>query len=292
MTISHQRGSRATKVAIALALLGAIAAPSPSVLAHTAAPAEDDADADARARARAFVEQGARLYDEGKYDEALVAFQDAAASYGSPDFQFNIGLCHERLGHYDAAIAAFEVYLRNKPDASDRVGVEHRLELLRNLAKPPTDRTPPTVRTPPPTVVGRPDVARPRSDIRPQTDTGGARAGRGLTAAGGTLVATGVLVGVAGGVGFGVLAADRTRKVRDVVDRDNPSGLSLANTETLAREGDRYRALQLASLGVGVAIVGAGVALLVTGRRRARNIGTANVAAGRGFAIVGLRGEF
>ena len=66
--------------------------------------------------------------------DALASFQDAAATYASPDLHFNMGLCHERLGEYAAALRSFEAYLRNKPDAPDRASVEHRIELLGELA--------------------------------------------------------------------------------------------------------------------------------------------------------------
>ncbi len=92
--------------------------------------------------ARRRVAQGQALYEQAEYEEALVAFQDAAAAYASPDFQFNIGLCYERLGETTSAIRAFEAYLRNKPDARDKASVEHRIEELRaeldRVANPPT----------------------------------------------------------------------------------------------------------------------------------------------------------
>ena len=222
-------------------------------VAQTQVPVEEDG----RALAKRKVLEGQELYEQARYEEALVAFQDAAAAYASPDFQFNIGLCHERLGEPQAAIRAFEAYLRNKPDASDRASVEHRIEQL--YAELDARSAPPTpVETAPPSspVEDAPVEEKPH---------------RPLVVAGSVLLGFGVAAMVGGGIGFGVPAGRRADRVDDVLTLDNPEDLSRAQSEQIAAQGDRFRTLQVASLAVGGALSVAGVVVLARGlQRRAR----------------------
>ncbi len=81
--------------------------------------------------ARAHFLSGQSYYDEARYLDALHEFHEAYAISHRPGFLYNIGVCEERLGHSDAAIAAFEQYLREAPSAPDRATVEERLRNLR-----------------------------------------------------------------------------------------------------------------------------------------------------------------
>lgn len=238
---------------------------------------------DAIAVAKAKVLEGQTLYDHAQYEAALAAFQDAAAAYASPDFQFNIGLCYERLGESNAAIRAFETYLRNDPDASDRASVEHRVAQLRRGL---TARSPLTT-TPPATVVRAASSPQPRVvpvDI-PLAPRGGGR----LVAAGAALVGIGASLAVGGGIGFGIPATNRARRVEDVLVGGNPQQLTKDETTELAREGDRHRWLQISAVGIGVLGAVVGAALLAKGAKRKRTLG-GNV--GRSSAAVTWRLRF
>jgi tetratricopeptide (TPR) repeat protein len=81
--------------------------------------------------ARAHFLSGQSYFDEGRFTDALHEFHEAYAISRRPGFQFNIGVCEERLGHTEAAIAAFERYLQEAPNAPDRATVEQRLRDLR-----------------------------------------------------------------------------------------------------------------------------------------------------------------
>jgi tetratricopeptide (TPR) repeat protein len=81
--------------------------------------------------ARAHFLSGQSYFDEGRYADALHEFHEAYVISQRPGFQFNIGVCEEKLGHTDAAIAAFERYLKEAPNAPDRATVELRLRDLR-----------------------------------------------------------------------------------------------------------------------------------------------------------------
>ena len=81
--------------------------------------------------ARAHFLSGQSYFDEGRVADALGEFREAYRISRVPGFHYNIAVCEERLGHLDAAIAAFERYLREAPGAPDRANVEVRLRELR-----------------------------------------------------------------------------------------------------------------------------------------------------------------
>ena len=81
--------------------------------------------------ARAHFLSGQSYFDEQHYADALHEFQEAYRISKRPGFQYNIGVCQERLGQIDGAVAAFERYLREAPNAPDRAPVEAHLRELR-----------------------------------------------------------------------------------------------------------------------------------------------------------------
>jgi tetratricopeptide (TPR) repeat protein len=96
---------------------------------------------------------GASAYEHGEYDVALAHFQAAYESAPSPELWFNIGRCHERLGRWAGAAAAYESYLAGKPTVEDAVQIRERISDLKvraheaaRLAQPP----PPAPLPPPP----------------------------------------------------------------------------------------------------------------------------------------------
>ena len=241
---------------------------SPAVAAQ---PAADDG----KALAKQKVVEGQELYEQARYEEALVAFQDAAAAYASPDFQFNIGLCHERLGEPQAAIRAFEAYLRNKPEATDRASVEHRIAELR--AQLERDQSPP-----PPVIDSTPQPVERTAAPSPSEPTHPPSA-RPLVVSGATMLGVGGALALAGGVGFGIPAGRRAERIDNVLVLDNPEGLTRAQTESLAAEGDRLRTLQITSLAVGGTLAITGAVLLATGLQRRRRAQLS--LSPRGFAL-------
>ena len=89
---------------------------------------------DARDRARDAFTQGQELYRSGDYAGALAAFQGAQALQPSPATEYNIGRCHERLGQLSEAVAAYESYLSQAPDAPDHDALAgHVAELRRQI---------------------------------------------------------------------------------------------------------------------------------------------------------------
>lgn len=81
------------------------------------------ADPAERAAKRHF-DRGQKLFNLGKFAEALDEYEQAYDAKPIPDFLFNIGQCHRNLNNYDAAIFSFRKYLKLAPDADNREQVE------------------------------------------------------------------------------------------------------------------------------------------------------------------------
>lgn len=105
----------AALVALLLAALVALGA------SFAAAPAYAD-DADARAAKKHF-QQGQKLFDLGRFDEALGEYEAAYEAKPLPGFLYNIAQCHRNLGNLKQAIFGYRNYLRQVPDAPNREAV-------------------------------------------------------------------------------------------------------------------------------------------------------------------------
>ncbi len=102
------------------------------LVAHgTLAIADDAGDA---ADARAHYESAQRLYDEGRYRDAIDDFQVAYRKKPHPSVLYNIGQAYERLLDYGSSVTAFTRYLAEaEPSDPRRKIVENRLRILRAL---------------------------------------------------------------------------------------------------------------------------------------------------------------
>ncbi len=94
--------------------------------------------------------QSDKAYKEGDFREAA---KDLEAAYGlepAPVLLYNLARAYEGMGEKEAAIAAYERYLKVQPDADNRGLVEKRLEALRQevaRSKPPPPPNKPVVET-------------------------------------------------------------------------------------------------------------------------------------------------
>lgn len=205
-------------------------------------------------RAMESYELGKKAYNAARYEDALGHFQEAATRYASPDFQYNIGLCYERLGKPDEAIRAFRTYLRAKPDADDRANVEDRIfQLEREIERAKAEAN------------GQP-APNPQPDPDP-TPTEPPKPSRPLIITGAVLTGVGAALALGGGVGFGIAAADRSDSVDDV-SNGNPAGLTFDEVQTLDDEGRRFETFQIVTAAAGAAVAVTGVALLAVGLKR------------------------
>ncbi len=84
--------------------------------------------------ARRLYKKGDRAYAEGRYADAVTAFEEAYALSGRPLLLFNLGNAYERLERYQDAAEALDRYL---PDAKPREqdAIEKRIENLKRRAK-------------------------------------------------------------------------------------------------------------------------------------------------------------
>jgi tetratricopeptide (TPR) repeat protein len=82
-------------------------------------------------RAREAYDRGRALFQTGQWGEALAAFREAYAAQPHPTVLQSIAECQDRLGEPRAAVATFEQYLRESPDARDRASVEARIAEIR-----------------------------------------------------------------------------------------------------------------------------------------------------------------
>lgn len=93
------------------------------------APEARAQDATAEARAKELYENGAALYEEGRYEEAILAWEEAYRLSSRPVLLFNIANAYERLGRYDEAIDALSRY-RAFAKAEERESLDRRMQNL------------------------------------------------------------------------------------------------------------------------------------------------------------------
>lgn len=282
----------ASRPSLAGASAGALAGPPAAAPETAAEPSTGPVEDDSVARAMAAYERGTKNYNAAQYEEALADFTEAASLYASPDFQYNIGLCYEKLGKYDEAIRAFSTYLRAKPDAEDRPNVENRIQMLQQeLERREREAEEEAARAAEGDPQPPPEPARPVEDAPPPA----ADAGRPLIVSGAALAGVGAALALGGGIAFGVIAGKRSAAVDEVQTGGNPEGLSFDETRELEREGKRFEGIQIGMVAGGAAVAVTGAVLLALGLRKrqaARGQARLGPALGPGTAGLVLTGRF
>jgi tetratricopeptide (TPR) repeat protein len=84
--------------------------------------------------ARRLYDVGATAYKEGRYEEALDAFERAYEKKPLPEFKYNQGAALEKLGRPYAAADRYSQYAAEKPNAADAQKVAGHAEKLRTEA--------------------------------------------------------------------------------------------------------------------------------------------------------------
>ena len=105
------------------------AAAAPVARTAHADDALDENDPDYQ-KARKLSTAGRKLFDLGKFQQALAKFEAAYEAKPIPGLLFNIGQCHRNLDAYDAAIFSFKKYLRLIPDAPNKAAVLEYIDEL------------------------------------------------------------------------------------------------------------------------------------------------------------------
>jgi len=208
--------------------------------------------------------KGRKLYAEGRWEEALASFLEADKLFPAPDLQYNIGLCHERLEHWDEAIQAFEIYLRTKPSAADREAVEGRIvrakakreEAKEQPVEPVDDRPTGNGKT-----SGADDRVEPPSDEQAKPSTP-------LIASGSVLLALGVAGALGGALGIGFAVQRKNDELDQILDGGNPSDVGYSEAKDIEKDAKRLVTFQYVAAGLGAAVAVTGAVLLGIGLKR------------------------
>ena len=201
------------------------------VLSCAWAPVASAQDADTD-QAKVLFQNGTRLYEEGRYEDAIAAFEKAYELSKRPALLFNISNAHERLGNLEAALETLNEYrIYAKPEDQDKLATR-ALMLERRLEEQQSE--PAVAVAPAPAPVAAP---APSSEAPATLERGGKGAGPVV------LSTVGAVLAVGGGVGAGLTAATGAGHV-DAGDED---------------AWNRLRPVNNAAFGVGV--VGGGMLL-------------------------------
>jgi len=195
--------------------------------------------------------EGQKAYDAKRYDDAIAAWQKSYAISKLPALLFNLGQAHRLAGHCAEAVAAYQKFLVQSPDADD---APVATQFVRELEPCPGASAPPATPRPPITTE---HAAKPAITTSHVVDHGSTKRMIGLVAvgAGVALVATGAYFG------------NRAVTLADEVDTACAAGCEWADVESKDAEGRRDAKLQYVFLGVGAAAIVTGAVSYVLGKR-------------------------
>ncbi len=271
------RSSAALSLSLGLAFapLRVMAAPAATAPASTSAPATTPAaaPADDRAanlkRAEELYRNGERLYAEGSYESAILAFKESYELSKAPDLLYNIGNAYERFGDFANARHYLDQYRAFAPE-KEREPLSRRIQALekrqaeeekRKREAAPTDPRPavgptaPTGAQPPPVQDAPP----------PKKERVFGPAAIALTA--------GVAVGLGLGVGFGIKASGEKQTAVDGC-MPNSDGARLCSEASQAALAKRKTSALVADIGfavAGAAAIGLVTVLVLKATRRDRS---------------------
>jgi len=138
--------------------------------------AQSDQIAASEEAAKALYAAARAEYDAGQFKTALLHFQDAYDQSMRPQLLYNVGLAADRLRFNKTALDAFERYLKELPNAENRVEVENRIKALREIIdrEAAASRAPAAVAAaaPTPSSDARTSAATPKSDHQEATGGG------------------------------------------------------------------------------------------------------------------------
>lgn len=189
------------------------------------------------ARARELYIEGDRHYQEGRYEQAVQAFQESYRLSGRPLLLFNLANAYERLGRYQDALEALRGYAPHAP-FGEQAQVRARIASLEQRAR--------------------------EAPTQPAAPAGAPRGDDALIVTGIVVGGVGLVMG-AGGVAMGLLALDARSRAQ--AGCATTEGVTLCDESARgALEDDSLFAL-LADVGmfVGGAALVAGVVLAIVG---------------------------
>ncbi len=218
---------------------------------ETARAAEDVA------KARALYDSGMSHYNLSEFDKALTDFKEGYRLKHDPAFLFNIAQCQRQLGDQAGAALTYRAYLRESPDAPNRVEVQKLVEGMDRAVAEQRARQPPTGVTPPAETPAQttehPTVTQETSQLDPALQ----QRNRTLRIAG---IATGA-VGIGLLVGGGVFAAE-SKSAADQLSRPGTFDPSVDDRRST------FQTLDVVFFAAGGVALAAGVTLFVLGKTR------------------------
>ncbi len=180
-------------------------------------------------RAREFYENGEILYEEGRYEDAIVAFEEAYRLSGRPLLLFNIANAQERVGRWEEAHTTLSRY-RAYATADERDTLDRRISNLERRIAETKATTPSSTADPAPEPTSSTTVA-----VEKHTPSWARPLPLAAVSLGVAGIGTGVVLGslslAAGSEAATTCAADGSGRLRcpsgaaDALDRE--SGLAL-----------------------------------------------------------------
>jgi len=129
-------------------------------------------------RARDYYESGREFYQEGKYAEALIAFETAYRLSGRATLLRSIGYCYEKMGRYEEALGKFKQWML-AGDLDKMPEIERHIRRIENLiveqvkseqfAEEPVAPPPAPVAVPEPAAQPEPNNPEPKTPWRIST---------------------------------------------------------------------------------------------------------------------------
>src|SRR5258706_14900809 len=122
--------------AVMVGFLLTLAGASTAQAEPNARAAASDVETAQQAQAKAYYERALALYRAGNYAPALTELSQAAAlDPNGKDLFFNLALIHEKLGHFEQAIAALERFVELEPDPVEREHAQAAIERLKGAGR-------------------------------------------------------------------------------------------------------------------------------------------------------------
>lgn len=224
-------------------------------------PTEASQDADTNddlRRAMRVYQRGAENYALKRYEQALADFQEAASLHASANFQYNIGLCYEKLGRYSDAMRSFNIYLRANPDADDADEVRATIARLEDQRQEQERAQSEAER--------KRREANTKTIIIDNTDTSVTP----FIVSGSVMLGLGAALALSGGLTFGILAQQRADELDSAQFGGNPDRLTFDQIQDIETEGRRFEIAQISTIAIGSAVAVAGASILGVGLHRRR----------------------
>ena len=254
------------------------AAPAPAAApAASTPPAGDDKAANLK-RAEELFRNGERLYTEGSYESAILAFQECYELSKEPQLLYNIGNAYERLGDFANSRRYLDQYRAFAPE-KEREALSRRIQALDQRQREKEQKEREAARDP----ANDPNKVNPQpgpgtQPVTPPVDQTPAKKERIYGPAAIALTA-GVALGLGLGVGFGVTAMKQRQSALDGCS-DNGGSLycSTVSEDFLAKRKLNALVADIGFAVAGVAAIGLITVLVLKANRKNKTQGRAGMA--------------